>query len=259
VPAQIAYDGFASVYDAFTSANNYEMWLGGVLLPELDRWGLQPGWALDIGCGTGRAFDPLLGRGWKVVGCDVSTGMLSQAEEKFGDRVQLIHSDARFLDAESICPSGGFQMALLLNGVVNYLTEAGDLERVLSGVFNCLGHNGIVVFDTNTLHLFRESFGSGRDEEMSARGWEWHGLATEVVVGGLYEARLSGKHVEPQIHHQRHWTPDQVDEALDRCGLQPLVTYGQREENWQIILDAPLDEERDSRAIHIAVKGGPRG
>ncbi len=254
--AQETYDRFAPVYDEFTSANNYEMWLGEVLLPELQKHGLQRGWALDVGCGTGRAFDPLLDRGWQVVGCDGSTGMLAQAKEKFGERVQLIHADAREL--ESISPSpdnpGGenFQLIILLNEVVNYLTEDGDLERAFAGIRRNLSPEGLVVFDANTLLWFRESFASGKSEEMSARGWDWHGLSQDVEQGAIYEARLSGQGVKSNVHRQRHWTPEQVEETLRTVGLRPVAALGQREEDWQVILETPVNEDRDSKVIHIA-------
>jgi SAM-dependent methyltransferase len=251
--AQQAYDRFAPVYDEFNSANNYEMWLGEVLLPELEKHGLQKGWALDVGCGTGRAFDPLLGRGWQVVGCDASEGMVGQAAEKFGSRVQLHHADAREL--ASMAPpkaDGGFQLVLLLNEVVNYLTEDGDLERAFAGVRRNLAPDGLVVFDTNTLLWFAESFAAGKSEEMSARGWDWHGLNETVERGATYEARLSGQGVEQHVHRQRHWTPEQVDAALEAADLRPLAASGQHEENLQVILESPVDEKRDSKIIHIA-------
>ncbi|MFL5834358.1 MAG: class I SAM-dependent DNA methyltransferase [Solirubrobacterales bacterium] len=256
--AQKAYDQLAPVYDKFTSANNYEMWLGEVLLPELEKHGLRRGWALDVGCGTGRAFDPLLDRGWEVVGCDASAGMLAQAEEKFGDRVRLIHADAR--DLEAISPSGdetagdGFQLVLLLNEVVNYLTEDGDLKRAFAGIGRNLSPEGLVVFDANTLLWFRHSFASGKSEEMSARGWDWHGLSENVEPGAIYKARFSGQGVLSSVHRQRHWTPEQVEEALRTVGLRPVVALGQREEDWQVILESPVDEARDVKIIHIATR-----
>jgi SAM-dependent methyltransferase len=254
--AQQTYDRFAPVYDEFTSANNYEMWLGEVLLPELEKHGLQRGWALDVGCGTGRAFDPLLDRGWQVVGCDASSGMLAQAEAKFGERVKLIHADARELEPISPAPNRAdgenFQLVILLNEVVNYLTEDGDLERAFAGIRRNLSPEGLVVFDANTLLWFSESFASGKSEEMSARGWDWNGLNQTVEREGIYEARLSGHRVEPNVHRQRHWTPEQVALALEGAGLRPLAALGQREENWQVILETSVDEDRDSKVIHIA-------
>jgi len=254
--AQEAYDRLAPVYDEFTSANNYEMWLGDVLLPELEKHGLQKGRALDVGCGTGRAFEPLLDRGWEVVGCDASEGMLDKAAEKFGSRVPLIQADAR--DLETIAPAEegveSFQLILLLNEVINYLTADGDLERAFAGIHRNLATNGLVVFDANTLLWFRESFASGKSEEMSARGWDWHGLSQTVDRGAIYEARFSGQGVKPNVHRQRHWTPEQVEMALIDAGLSPLAALGQREENWRVILDSHIDEDRDSKTIHIAAK-----
>lgn len=252
--AQEAYDRFAPIYDEFNSANNYEMWLGDVLLPELEKHGLQKGWALDVGCGTGRAFDPLLDRGWKVVGCDTSEGMLKQAARKFGQRVQLINADARELEPVAPASTDGFQLILLLNEVVNYLTQDGDLERAFAGVRRNLAPGGLVVFDANTLMWFREAFASGKSEEMSARGWNWNGLSRKVDRGAIFEARLSGQSVESHVHRQRHWTPEQVEEALEACDLRPLSALGQREVNMQVILEAPYDEQRDSKLLHIAAR-----
>jgi SAM-dependent methyltransferase len=256
--AQEVYDQLAPVYDEFTAANNYEMWLGEVLLPELEKHGLQRGWALDVGCGTGRAFDPLLNRGWGVVGCDGSAGMLARAKGKFGERVELIHADARELEPISPTPqhAGGenFQLVLLLNEVVNYLTEDGDLERAFAGIRRNLSPEGLVVFDANTLLWFRNNFASGKSEELSARGWDCRGLAETVERGAIYEMRLSGQGIQPHVHRQRHWAPEEIEAALEAVGLAPMAALGQREENWQVILEGRVDERRDSKAIHIAAR-----
>jgi SAM-dependent methyltransferase len=254
--AEEAYDRLAPVYDEFTSANNYEVWLGEVLLPELDKHGLQKGRALDVGCGTGRAFEPLIDRGWDVVGCDASEGMLEKATEKFGERVPLLKADVRELDP--IGPPGeedeGFQLVLLLNEVVNHLTEDGDLERAFAGIRRNLSPGGLVVFDANTLLWFRDNFASGESEELSARGWDCIGLTETIEYGGLYEMRLSGEGLEPHVHRQRHWPPEQVEAAQKASGLMPIAALGQREENYHVILESPVNEERDSKTIHIACR-----
>ena len=67
-PVLAAYEAFAPIYNEFNHLNDYEMWLGRALLPELEKHGLGHGKALDVGCGTGRAFAPLLRRGWQVQG-----------------------------------------------------------------------------------------------------------------------------------------------------------------------------------------------
>lgn len=254
--ARDAYDRIAAVYDEANAQNDYELWVGETILPELEKRGLRKGWALDIGCGTGRAFDPLLNRGWQIVGCDLSPGMLAEAESKYGSRVQLLELDARAVPPISPAPElpegGAFQLVLLLNDVANYMTEDGDLDRAFAGVKANLSEEGLVAFDANTFFMFRHSFAPGLNEAMSARGWEWIGLDDEVVPGGVHEARLSSRDIEPHVHRQRHWTDEQIRSALEASGLRCLAALGMSEEGDRILLSETPDEERDYKVIYIA-------
>lgn len=254
------YDRWAPVYDAWNAENDYEMWLGEVLLPELERYGARKGWVLDVGCGTGRAFEPLLTRGWRIVGCDVSSQMLAEADQKFGSRVQLLHVDARRLPLISPAPgrSGeAFELILLLNDVVNYLLKEGDLEQLFASVARNLSPEGLVAFDVNTLALFRADYAAGVSEEMG--DWRWEGLTDEVRPGAIYEGRFSGGGVERHIHRQRHWPPEQVLEALEAAGLRCLAALGQREDEGRVLLSETSDEERDAKVVYIAELGTSRG
>jgi SAM-dependent methyltransferase len=256
-----AYDRYAAAYDEANAQNDYEKWVGEAILPELERLGLRKGWALDIGCGTGRAFDPLLDRGWKVVGCDLSAGMLAEAERKYGSRVPLHELDARSVPAISPAPDlpagGAFQLVLLLNDVVNYVTEDGDLERTFAGAkANLSPDNGLVAFDVNTFSMLQHSFAPGRNEAISAEGEEWFGLNDEVSPGGVYEARVTGRDFEPHVHRQRHWLDEQIRAALEASGLRCLATLGMSEADDRIILSEPADEERDYKLIYVATHAG---
>lgn len=257
--AKETYDRFASVYDETNAQNDYEMWLGETLLPELEKHGLRKGSALDVGCGTGRAFDPLMERGWKVVGCDVSSGMLAEARRKFGDRVPMFEADARSLPTVSAgdgeAPEEGFSLILILNDVVNYMTEEGDLEQIFAGVARNLSRDGLLVFDANTLALFRHDFASGLIERAREMGWEWRGLTDEAQPGGIYEARFSGKGVKTHVHRQRHWPVAEVKEALEAGGLRCVAALGQREEGGRVLLSEQPDEERDAKVVYVAAHG----
>jgi SAM-dependent methyltransferase len=254
--AQAAYDRYAAIYDESNAQNNYELWLGGALLPELEKHGLRKGWALDVGCGTGRAFDPLLERGWQVVGCDVSAGMLAEAEKKFGQRVPLHHVDARELPAFSPSPEipagEAFDLIVILNDIVNYLTEDGDLERLFAGVARNLDRDhGLAIFDASTFILFQAIFVTEMAERMNSRGIEWRGLSEEAKPGAVYEARLSGPNVEAHVHRQRHWTAEEVREALEANGLRCRAALGQSEGDGEIVLSDPPDEEKEFKVIYI--------
>ena len=243
--AKAAYQAFASIYDDFNYRNDYEMWFGA-LLPELEKRGLKQGRLLDVGCGTGRAFEPMLRRGWQIQGCDVSTAMLAEAQRKFGDAVGLDAADATELPVY-----GEFELAWALNDVVNYLTGDGDLERALRGMRANLSADGMVLFDSNSLGLFQTSFASGNSELMSVGEWTWQGLSDGIEPGGTFEARISGTGVETHVHRERHYTPEQVKEAMTAAGIEYLVALGQTEEDGQVVLVDPPDERRDHKIIYI--------
>ncbi len=253
---QAAYDRYAAVYDEFNAQNDYELWLGEALLPELEKHGLRKGWVLDVGCGTGRAFGPLLQRGWQVVGCDVSTGMLAKAERKFGSRVPLHNIDVRDLPAIASLDGGpteeSFDLVVILNDVFNYLVGDGDLERLFAGVKRNLNRDhGLAIFDASTFALFQAVFTSKTSEEMNSRGFEWRGLTETAMPGTVHEARLSGPKVETHVHRQRHWTDEEIRAALEANGLQVLAALGQSESEGQILLSDPPDEDKELKVIYI--------
>src|ERR1700733_11682007 len=94
--AEPAYEAVAPVYDDFTAHHDYRLWVGN-LLELAGAAGLSGDIALDVACGTGKSFLPLLERGWKVTACDISPAMVELARTKVGDRVRLEVADMREL------------------------------------------------------------------------------------------------------------------------------------------------------------------
>ncbi|MFN8217963.1 MAG: class I SAM-dependent methyltransferase [Solirubrobacterales bacterium] len=246
--ARHAYDVLASRYDELTAANDYENWFS-LLLPELERRGLRQGRALDVGCGTGRAFEPLLRRGWEVCGVDLSPRMLARARSKFGGRVRLAEGNARELPV-----LGEFELVISLNDVLGYSTEDGDLERIFAGMRDNLAAGGRICFDLGTLFLFRANLsGAGDSEWLGNPNLRWRGLGGAGEAGSVFESEVFGEGLETHIHRERHWRREDVLEALAACGLECLGEIGHNEvEGKGIVFTEPPDEERDHRVIYIA-------
>jgi len=251
-----SYNWWAEAYDECNLENDYELWLGGILLPQLEKQGLKRGWALDLGCGTGRGFPPLLKRGWRMVGCDASAGMLATAKRKFGSSVRLLNLDARELPS---IPTGsdqpnqeGFDLVLMLNDVINYLTDDGDLDRACAGIKrNLRPAAGLAVLDANTLGLFRRDYGLGDPERLGATDWQWRGLTEHCAPEQVYEAELRDPAGLSRVHRQRHWPRIQVEDALNASGLQSVAVMGQREEAGGIRLSTAPSEAQDQKLLYF--------
>lgn len=75
MPTSRGYDGWATSYDS--EPNGAFPLQDRVLLPILDE--LEPGVVVDAACGTGRTSQELVRRGHRVLGFDLSPGMLAHA------------------------------------------------------------------------------------------------------------------------------------------------------------------------------------
>jgi SAM-dependent methyltransferase len=250
-PAFSTYEQFAGVYDDFNHRNDYEMWLGRHLLPQLERRGLRKGRVLDVGCGTGRAFAPLLRRGWQVHGCDISPAMLEVARREFEEEIVLDVADMRELPL-----FGQFELVLVLNDAVNYLLGDGDLERALRAIRANVADDGLLLFDCNSLLMFRSAYEPGEDTvEKDGRRWTWRGLGREVESSPVYRAQIEGDGIETFLNEERHFSIPEVEATMGAAGLECLAVLGQREEGDEVLLSEAADEARDYKIVYI---GRPR-
>lgn len=243
-----AYEAFAPIYNEFNHLNDYEMWLGRVLLPELEKHGLKQGRVLDVACGTGRAFAPLLKRGWEIQGCDLSPAMLERAREQTGGQADLAEADMRELPV-----FGEFELIISLNDPVNYLFEDGDLERTFAGMRSNLADDGLVLFDCNTLATFRSTYSTeSKEVEYEGRRWTWRGVGE--TAPGLYENVIEGDDIEPIAHRERHRSETEVRQAMTAAGLDCLAALGMTEVEGGVELHEPPDEQQHFKIIYIGAK-----
>ncbi|HEX5989300.1 MAG TPA: class I SAM-dependent methyltransferase [Solirubrobacterales bacterium] len=245
--AREAYEAFAPVYDDFNRAYGYkyEHWTG-VLLEKAEERGIGGRRLLDVGCGTGFSFLPMLERGWQVTGCDVSPAMIEIARAKVGHGASLRVADMREL------PSfGKFDLIWVINDPINYLLSTEELEATLKGIRQNLAADGIAVFDVNTLVTYRGFFSGEFVVEGTGRRFVWRGRtsAEEVAPRSFYESRFEATD-EPGaegVHRQRHFSEDEVLRAIEAAGLRFVALYGEQEGD----LYPGLDEEVHSKAVYL--------
>jgi SAM-dependent methyltransferase len=247
--ARRAYDAFAPIYDAFLHGYMYERWTGR-LLGKAEDAGLSGKRLLDVGCGTGLSFTALLDRGFQVTGCDISPGMIEEARKKFSDTATLLVADMRELPA-----LGEFDLVWSVNDAVNYLLSPEELQAALGGMRANLAPDGVLLFDVNTLQVYRTFFSEERVIESEGKKFTWRGQASAegVSPAGFYEARLEGEGevVEAHVHRQRHFPEAEALAAIGAAGLRCVEVAGELEGD----LETGLDEDRHTKAVYVCRAG----
>jgi len=145
--ARPAYDHMARFY-----AKYYGPQYAAFALAELETLlcpVIPPGSAiLDAGCGTGDLAVLLAGRGYSVLGVDVSNEMLARA------RVRLPGAVFRREDMSSFVCQEPVDAVVCTCDALSHLIEPDAVQAAFVSFLHCLKPAGYVVFDTCTLDGF---------------------------------------------------------------------------------------------------------
>ena len=245
------FDECAAFYDALTADHDSELWMGN-LEGLARRHGLSGRSLLDVACGTGKSFLPLMRRGYSVTGCDQSAAMLELARAKAGSQAELCVADMRELPR-----LGSYDLITCIDEPINYLLEPGDLEATFRSARANLAPDGIYLFDLNTVETYRTVFAGddcwGSDDWFFA--WRGHGDGS-FAAGEIAEATIEafGRRVDgawertSNPHVQRHYPQELVRELLEAAGLRCLGVSGQFRDG---SLEPGTDELRHTKFIYV--------
>jgi SAM-dependent methyltransferase len=261
-PAAVGYDCLAPFYDRFTADYAYARWLEAIEERAVSL-GLSGRRALDLACGTGKSTEALLMRGYSVIGCDVSEGMIAQAKRNLP-----AHAD-RFsvADMRELPELGEFDLVLCLDDAINYLLSDQDLEATFRGVARTLAPDGIFAFDVNSLLTYRTCFAETAVTEVSDAFFAWCGEGSASLAPGesssalveIFAEREDGLWERRSMRHiQRHHPRQAICNALNRAGLDCRATFGQHP---GARLEPLADEERHIKFVYFAKRqpGDPEG
>jgi SAM-dependent methyltransferase len=251
-----AYDALAPVYDGLTAHHDHERWLA-LLLGLARSHGLAGTRALDVACGTGKSFMPLVRRGWEVTACDLSPTMAARARRRArGHRVRVRVADMRRLPV--LCADA--DLVTCLDDAINYLLDRGELRAGLAGMRANLRPGGLLVFDVNTLAAYRDV------PDMVVEGpgsvVVWHGEparidapggCAEVVVDVFAEEEdgATWRRAQSRQRH-RHHPLELVVALVEEAGLEVVALRGQRPGG---VLEAHVDEHTQHKVVVVAGRG----
>jgi SAM-dependent methyltransferase len=245
-----AYDALAPAYDLLTSEYRHDLWLERIERLARDR-GLAGRRLLDLACGTGKSFMPLLDRGYETTACDISAQMVKIA------RCKAPGADIRIADIRTLGSLGEFDLITCLDDAVNYLLAEDELEAFFRGVAVNLAPGGIAVFDVNSLRMYREGFARDWivDGASAFVAWTARGAAL-VPSGGEVQATVhvfsptdSGWERHDSRHRQRHWARSQILDAAQRASLRIIGAYGQHR---GAVIEEHFGEGEHMKALYLA-------
>lgn len=221
------YETFAPFYDAFTAHYEYETWMRDI--EALARAaGLRGRRLLDVGCGTGKSFMPMLDRGYEVVACDLSPAMVERARRKAGGRAEVVVADMRDLPWRD-----RFDLVTCVDDAMNYLLSTDDLIAALRSFYRSLRPGGVSVFDLNSLITYRTEFARDFTVECEGKRFAWHGEGSDCMPPGeIASARievlsLRGDPTPVGRHVQRHYPIATVEQACVAAGLELVSARGE--------------------------------
>jgi SAM-dependent methyltransferase len=246
-----AYEAFAPYYDEFTASYDHDRWLENLERLALEN-GLSGRRALDVGCGTGKSFAPLLRRGYAITACDISPAMVRRARVRAEGHAEVVVADMRDLPA-----LGSFDLALCLDDAVNYLLSYGELGAAFRSIAANLRVGGVLVFDVNSLSTFRTAFASSDVVEEATRSFTWEGLGDPAAAPGCLSSAVietAGDAPMRVTHVQRHHPESEVRRALEAAGLEVSDLRGQVT---GALLERPADEARHVKLVYVARKLAP--
>ncbi len=195
---------------------------------------------LVLGAANGRVAWPVAEQGQVVVGVDPSERMIRAAEERRANETPEVSARARFLESDirALRLAERFPLVLAPQHALGLMATRNDLDAFLTTVRHHLAPGGTFIYDV--LNPQREPVLPRDDDEPGAA------LEPRRPLFALHlreRRRTEGTSAIRRLK-LKHFTPDELDAALQAVGLTPSERYGRFD-------GKPFDLE-DPRHIGVA-------
>ena len=228
---ELPYTAMAPIYDEMNRELDYARWADFVEEQFARFAKAKPELVLDLAVGTGSMTIELAKRGYDMTAVDNSADMLSLAATRLAEAGQygvlLLEQD--MTDFELY---GTVDAVVCCLDSLNHLTEDGELEKCFALVHNYLNPDGLFLFDVNTPHKFRHTYGVNDfilENEGAVCCWQNQfdpasGLCDFILT--IFEKQSDGRYSRTDtVQTERCYSRSHLTRALKQAGFEMLGIY----------------------------------
>ena len=212
---------------------------------------------LDVACGTFALDLPLLRRGYRVIGRDLSKDMIRVARHRLAGAGRT--ADVGVADMRTIDLPQRFDAILCLGTAFNYLVTASDVRRALAGFRRHLRVGGVLVLDLTNFDAWVRRPQNARAEadyrtpdgaRIAVFTFNSQHLRNSIHFARFLTVFQAGQRIDVSFDEARLriWTKSALAEGLRRGGFLPAEWWG------DLRLGAKYERFRSPRMVCVAVR-----
>ena len=243
------YNNFAKYYDVLMSDVDYKSRADYIYSLFL-RFGCAPSLLLDLACGTGGISNEFAKRGVSVIGVDMSSEMLSIAQEK---------SRAQNLDVLYLCQAaadldlyGTVDGAVCCMDSLNHITNYKEFCETFVKVSLFLEKGSLFIFDMNTVYkhekvLCDNAFVIEKGDIYCA--WQnFYSPKSKITDITLdFFEKKNGKYIRStEAFSERAYDQCEINLAIQRAGLKTEALFGD--------MSIRFPEQEEQRIVFVTRK-----
>lgn len=243
------YNIFADFYDELMYDVDYKK-RTSYLMKLFKKYGSAPTLLLDAACGTGGFSNEFASRGVEVIGADMSEEMLNIARNSAMEK----GNDILFLcqKLEELDLYGTVDGAVCCLDSLNHITDYNTLCKAIKRISLFLEKDKLFIFDLNTEYKHREILDDNvfvMDREsvycVWANQFNPKNNKTDIMLDFFVKENDKYSRFSEEFS-ERAYTPEQIEKALQKAGLQIIEIFDDMTEN-------PVSDTTE-RAIYVTRK-----
>ncbi len=160
------YKGFSYFFDQIMEYIDYNEWVKFT-----KRYVSKDKTILDLACGSGTLASLLSVEGYSVDGLDLSSEMISLANDKF--KAYHILNDLYVCDMTNFNLDKKYDCITCYFDSVNHLQTLDDVKNMMDCVYNHLNDNGLFIFDVFSKSKYYEMNNTDISEEFDDFSYNW--------------------------------------------------------------------------------------